>query len=293
MFSGERINGKGSDLYQLCTELDDIIARKSNAVRLYCIDGNQTSSHFECSVSVSVLRYWCASFVRYSITFLHYIYALLERDQNAPSSQLPESADWIPDGFWDNKSSTQYDAVDIKSSEKQLTRELIATLLLQHCSLYSGCRFILYILAMYKYKHLYMILLSDMLEDCQHLVEAADEKLLSEMTHSATYMTDLPSWRHMTTLRWHDFSVFLNCYQPPIVMKQPSCVQYHHLYDDVFTCKTLWMERVCASGIFCRQLLTGTLRRGMLSLALILNCWWTFWLQLKTTFFGMCVFNHS
>ena len=57
MFSGERINGKGSDLYQLCTELDDIIARKSNAVRLYCIDGNQTSSHFECSVSVSVLRY--------------------------------------------------------------------------------------------------------------------------------------------------------------------------------------------------------------------------------------------
>ena len=153
MFSGARINGKGSDLYQLCTELDDIIARKSNAVRLYCIDGNQTSSHFECSVSVSVLRYWCASFVRYSITFLHYIYALLERDQNAPSSQLPESADWIPDGFWDNKSSTQYDAVDIKSSEKQLTRELIATLLLQHCSLYSGCRFILYILAMYKYNY--------------------------------------------------------------------------------------------------------------------------------------------
>ena len=92
-------------------------------------------------------------FLRYSITFLHYIYALLERDQNAPSSQLPESADWIPDGFWDNKSSTQYDAVDIKSSEKQLTRELIATLLLQHCSLYSGCRFILYILAMYKYNY--------------------------------------------------------------------------------------------------------------------------------------------
>ena len=45
---------------------------------------------------------------------------ITERENKSSNSQITESSDWIPEGFWQNKTAAQFETVDLNRDEQQL-----------------------------------------------------------------------------------------------------------------------------------------------------------------------------